>query len=210
VVHATAVKELLLRKAVLDQFGQLGLTDPDLLRKALLQSVGQITLEGKASGVRSETDQRDGYCLAYVIAPEKELRAQLVAGPAKAVIVAAYQAGAHGRARGEMKQKNWQEALRLFNLLKGRDLATPAFQLDAARCHAELGQVREAVELLTTTLWQTRTTESTDFLEELGNLAYDLRKKTLKVDRGLSDMADLLARHSYEAAIRRIEGNREE
>jgi tRNA A-37 threonylcarbamoyl transferase component Bud32 len=207
--HAAAVQELVFRHATFAAYTKAGLSDDKLLRAALLKCSDQFPLHLKATvkGLLHQTDVRDGVALAYVAAPAHGLEAALVAGPVHKLVRNAYQDVAHEQARQHMTGKRWKEALLLWKHVHDRQLATPAFNLDASRWLASLGQGKEALALLRATVGEAKIAGTPLLLEELGDVAFALREASRADDAELAQAADAVAREAYEAALRRLGTN---
>ena len=76
--HMWSVHELLTAKSLLDRYAALELTDSITLRQAVVEAAGSLQISGKAGAVTHEASVEGTLAVAYAMADEAALAAQLL------------------------------------------------------------------------------------------------------------------------------------
>src|SRR5207253_1528327 len=147
-VQALAVGELVEERACLELFTSEGLTDNAALRASLSRAAVRLDFAGRVEGVRVRAAVREGHAVACVAAEMDRIAASLSGVPARAAVRDGYRDAVHGRIRSFMADKQWADAVRLWDHLCERRLVSEALCLDAGQCWQALGRRDEALAVL--------------------------------------------------------------
>jgi len=189
-VHMQATHELLTAKSLLDRFEATGLNDATTLRQAMEKAVGELHVMGNVQGVVHGSAVVGEFAAGYVLADEAALSAYLLQPAELEIVQTAYRDVMHAQARELMDRNDWENALLLWQHLHQRKLVSQQLYLDAARCFKELKQTADTVRVLREALAAFGDSGSPEFLEQAGDLAFDIQ----------TDEAQSLAETAYRKA----------
>lgn len=192
--HMQAFQELLKAKSLLDQYAATGLTDSTTLERAVVEAAGQLKVKGRASTVLQGSAINGDYAIAYVMADERALLAQLLQDTELDKVRAAYREVMHRQAKDLMHRSNWKDALLLWHHLHKRKLVSQQLYLDAAQCFKALGQNEDVVRVLAEATDAFGQQATAAFLEQAGDVALGIQ----------TEAAQDLARKAYQAASERL------
>jgi hypothetical protein len=198
-----AVNEMLLLKAILDQYGAKGLTETAALKQAVVRASKELRLLGRVKGMLFQARPEGDYAVAFVVADRKQLEATLQEPAELEKVRLAYRQVVHEQMLARMKGKEWKEAARLFDHLGGADLLTPEVALDGARCWNALENSGRVVRILQAALAQFAASASPDWLEACGDLALDQGEVGETVARAAYEKASGVLRNTRSAPKKR-------
>lgn len=188
--HTLAVHELLTAKSLLDRYSATGLTDATTLRQAVVEASGDLRLSGKAGKVVHQTTAKEDFAIAYAMADEAGLAAQLLQPQELETVRAAYRNVMHRQARELMRKSNWKDALLLWQHLHKRHLVSQQLYLDAAQCFKQLNQTQDMLHVLAEAVDAFGKNATPEFFEQAGDMAL-----AVETDQGQS-----LAEKAYRMA----------
>jgi hypothetical protein len=192
--HMLALQELLKAKSLLDRYAATGLTDATTLERAVVEAAGKLQVKGRASAVLQGGMVKGEYAVAYVMAEEQALLAQLLQETELEKVRVAYRDAVHRQAKDLMQRSDWKNALLLWHHLHARKLVSQQLYLDAARCFKELGQTEDVVRVLSEAIDTFGTHATANFLEQAGDVALSIQ----------TDSAQKMAEKAYQAASDRL------
>ena len=192
--HMLAFQELLTAKSLLDRYAATGLTDATTLARAVVEAAGKLKVQGRASTVLQGGTVQGEYAIAYVMAEEQALVAQLLQETELDKVRATYRDVMHRQAKDLMQRSDWKNALLLWQHLHTRKLASQQLYLDAAQCFKELGQSEDVVRVLGEAIDTFGPQATADFLEQAGDIALSIQ----------TDSAQKVAKKAYQAASDRL------
>ncbi len=192
--HMLALQELLKAKSLLDRYAATGLTDATTLARAVVEAAGALKVKGHASTVLQGGRVKGDYAIAYVMAEEQGLLAQLLQETELDKVREAYRDVMHRQAKDLMQRSDWKNALLLWHHLHTRRLVSQQLYLDAARCFKELGQSDDVVRVLSEAIDTFGPRATADFLEQAGDIALSIQ----------TDGAQKTAEKAYQAASDRL------
>jgi hypothetical protein len=176
-----AVHELLSGKSLLDRYAAAGLTDATTLKRAVLGVAGKLSVKGRASAMLQGGAIEGDYAVAYVIADERTLIAQLFEKTELDAVRAAYRDVMQEQANRLIERSNWRDALLLWNHLHKQKLVTPELYLDAAKCFKELDHKDDVVRILTEAIEVYGSQGTVEFLERTGDIALSVQCESAQV-----------------------------
>ncbi len=189
-----AFQELLKAKSLLDRYAATGLTDATTLQRAVLEAAGKLSVRGRASAVQQGAAVKADYAVAYALAEEQTLLAQLLQATELDKVRAAYRDVMHRQARELMQRSNWTDALLLWKHLHERGLVSQQLYLDAAQCFKQLNQTRDMLRVLSEAVNAFGNKATPDFLERAGDMALDVE----------TDQAQAFAERAYRMASQQL------
>ena len=192
--QALAFNELLTAKSILDLYRAADLTDATTLRQAVEGTADGLRVTGSTAGAKQQAGPFGGYAVAFILAQDSALRAELSQPPQVEAVRQAYREVMHAEARQLMARQNWADALLLWQHLHQRRLVSQALYLDAATCFVQLHEPNDAIKILSESLDAFRVEGSEEFFEGAGNLAMKLS----------SPAAQAVAVRAYELASQRL------
>lgn len=192
--RAIAVQEIVLSKAIADQFVTFGLTDGSALHEALVRYSGQMNVISRIRGIEHRTSVAGAFAMALVVADESAVTAELTKPQTLDDIRSVYRDVLHERIRGLIAQRDWLPAISTWEHLASQDLITPGLCLDAARCYSGADKATDALRTLNQMLDMFGETASSETFEEAGVLALDLA----------CELAERLATRAFVAASQRL------
>jgi hypothetical protein len=169
--HMLAFQELLKAKSLLDRYAATGLTDATTLERAVVEAAGKLNVKGRASTVLQGGTVKADYAIAYVMAEEQRLLAQLLQETELGKVRGAYRDVMHRQARELMQRSNWTDALLFWQHLHTRKLVSQQLYLDAASCFQHLNQVPDMIRVLTEAIDTFGKNATPEFLEKAGDMA---------------------------------------
>ena len=189
-----AVHEVLSGKSLLDRYATAGLTDATTLKQAVLEVAGKLSVNGRGSAMLQGGAIEGDYAVAYVIANERTLIAQLFEKTELEAVRAAYRDVMQEQANRLIERSNWRDALLLWNHLHKQKLVTPELYLDAAKCFKELDHKDDVVRILTEAIEVYGSQGTAEFLERAGDIALSVQ----------CESAQVLAKKAFELASQRL------
>lgn len=194
-VQGIALHEMLIIKAVLQRYSEVGLTDADALRQALLRMTDGIRVNGRVQDTRQEAAVQKEFAVGYVIARRDALTAHLMTDANLSAVKNAYRDVMHARLRALMQKEQWPEAVGIWQHLDERKLESGTLLLDVARCFQKQAEPNKALEVLVRARSLQMETATVEFLTELGDVGLLL---------GIKNANDF-AEESFLEALRRFQ-----
>lgn len=167
-VSNLAHSNLLKYKAVADYCATQGFANDIAIREVAFGRTG-ISFKGSVKDVLHQADVVGEYAIAYALAEEGSILAELKDAESSIEIRTEYGIALHRQMRLAMQDMNWAEAFQTWTSMKSLHLSSVTAQIDAIHCLIELERFSESVSLAKEWLAQHGETADVNLIERLAD-----------------------------------------